>query len=252
MQLWNNKIDPLLKDYVQSILVLSASDPPAPEDLPIFTNGMAALLYTLHNEDHCLSIFGKSVPEDRLTIRDDMTLIAVFFKPFAIGPIFKLSARQLTNESVELNCWNPQKAMALKLQLIPAQSAAEMMEVLHQFILSQVLANQRECGIIQKATDKILENPSADVLAQLLQELNLTERTFQRLFKKYVGITASEYRRICQFQSAFYQLKGRQFDKLTDVAYDNGYFDQSHYIRSFKEFTDTTPNDYLQSGLKKK
>jgi AraC-like DNA-binding protein len=86
----------------------------------------------------------------------------------------------------------------------------------------------------------------------MLQQLNLTERTFQRIFKKYVGITANEYRRICQFQMAFYQLKARQFDKLTDVVYDNGYFDQSHYTRSFKEFTNTTPNEYLQSGLKKK
>ncbi|TSJ47977.1 helix-turn-helix domain-containing protein [Fluviicola chungangensis] len=44
-------------------------------------------------------------------------------------------------------------------------------------------------------------------------------------------------------------MKGGHFEKITDVAYANGYFDQSHYIRSFKEFTNTTPNGYLQSGL---
>ena len=169
-----------------------------------------------------------------------------------MGPVFKLSAQQLRNEAIPLNRWNAQKAMALTIQLAHAQATAEKMKVLQQFILSQVTANQRECMIIRYATDKILENPEADVLAQMLHELNLTERTFQRAFKKYVGITASEYRRICQFQLAFYQLKSGQFDKLTDVAYANGYFDQSHYTRSFKEFTEITPNDYLQFGLKKK
>jgi AraC-like DNA-binding protein len=97
-----------------------------------------------------------------------------------------------------------------------------------------------------------MEDSNTDVLSLLLEELNLTERTFQRIFKKYVGITANEYRRICQFYFAFSQLKGGHFEKLTDVAYTNGYFDQSHYIRSFKEFTATTPNEYLQSGLNKK
>ena len=252
MQRWYNKIDPALKASIQTILILDSTDPPEPEDLPIFTNGMPALLCTCQNKENHLTLFGKAVPTERWAEWGNATLIAFFFKPFAIGPVFKLPAQQLKNEAVELNRWNPQKAMALTIQLTYARSTAEKMEVLHQFVLSQVTANQRECAIIGYATDKILENPEADVLAQMLQELKLTERTFQRIFKKYVGITASEYRRICQFQLAFYQLKSGQFDKLTDVAYANGYFDQSHYIRSFKEFTETTPHDYLQFGLKKK
>lgn len=252
MQRWYNQIDPLLKNYVQSVLVLDKADPITPDDLPIFTNGMPALLCTAQNTDHRLTLFGQAVPAERWTVNDDTTLIAFFFKPFAIGPVFKLSARELKNEPVELNCWSPQKAMALIIQLTHAQTAAQKMEALQHFVLTQVTANQRECALIKYATDNILENPNADVLTHLLQELNLTERTFQRIFKKYVGITPNEYRRICQFQMAFFQLKSGQFDKLTDVAYDNGYFDQSHYIRSFKEFTATTPNDYLQFGLKKK
>ncbi|WP_346316225.1 helix-turn-helix domain-containing protein [Chitinophaga sp. YIM B06452] len=252
MQQWHNKLDPVLKDFIQAILILDSADPPGPEDLPIFTNGMPALLCTSQNNENRLSLYGTTVPTERWAEWRNATLIAFFFKPFAMGPVFKLSARQLKNEAVGLNRWNAQKAMALTIQLAYARSTAEKMELLQQFILSQVAANQRECAIIRYATDKILENPEADVLAHMLHELNLTERTFQRIFKKYVGITASEYRRICQFQLAFYQLKSRQFDKLTDVAYANGYFDQSHYIRSFKEFTATTPNDYLQFGLKKK
>ena len=252
MQQWHNKIDPILKDFIQAILILDTADPPRPEDLPIFTNGMPALLLTSQKQENHLSLYGKTVPTEKWTEWGNATLIAFFFKPFAMGPVFKLSAQQLRNEAIPLNRWNAQKAMALTIQLAHAQATAEKMKVLQQFLLSQVTANQRECMIIRYATDKILENPEADVLAQMLHELNLTERTFQRAFKKYVGITASEYRRICQFQLAFYQLKSGQFDKLTDVAYANGYFDQSHYTRSFKEFTGITPNDYLQFGLKKK
>lgn len=252
MQQWYSQVDPVLKDYVQTILVLDHTDPPAPDDLPILTNGMPALLCTSQGDNHQTTLFGKAIPSERLVIQDHTTVIAVFFKPFVISAAFKLSARALQQEAVELNCWNAQKAMALNLQLIHARTAAAKMEVLHHFILSQVKTNHRDCAIIRYATDIMLEDPDIDVLAKLLQQLNLTERTFQRIFKKYVGITPNEYRRICQFQLAFYQLKSGQFDKLTDVAYANGYFDQSHYIRSFKEFTDTTPNDYLQFGLRKK
>lgn len=252
MQQWHNKIDSILKDYIQTILVLDYSDPPGPDDLPIFTNGMPALFCTAQNNHHRLALFGNSVHAEKFTIHENISQIAIFFKPFAIGPIFKLSAQELKNAPIELDSWSPQKAMALNIQLIHAPSIAERIEVLLNFVLSEFLANQRECEIIRMATDKILENPDTDILTQLLQDLNLGARTFQRMFKKYVGISANEYRRICQFQLAFYQLRGRQFDKLTDIAYDNGYFDQSHYIRSFKEFTELTPQEYLQFGLKKK
>ncbi|MES3019615.1 MAG: helix-turn-helix transcriptional regulator [Bacteroidota bacterium] len=83
----------------------------------------------------------------------------------------------------------------------------------------------------------------------IIEEQNLTERTLQRMFKKFVGITPTQFRRICQFQQSFGQLRGGHFSKVSDVAFDNHFSDQSHFIRSFKEFTDTTPNDYLKKGL---
>jgi AraC-like DNA-binding protein len=88
-----------------------------------------------------------------------------------------------------------------------------------------------------------------EILSATLENLNISIRTFQRIFKKYVGVTPSQYRRICQFQFSFAQLRAKQFNKLTDVAFDNGFADQSHFIRSFREFTQITPQDYIRSGL---
>lgn len=62
MQRWYNNIDPALKDAIQSVLILDSADPPGPEDLPIFTNGMPALLCTFLNKEHRLSLFGMTIP----------------------------------------------------------------------------------------------------------------------------------------------------------------------------------------------
>lgn len=241
-----------LAQYVQTILVFDNNSHGESSDLPLFTKGMPALLCKTENNNNSITIFGQSVPDEKWTVEGKDTLIAFLFKPFSIGAIFKVPAKKLKEQPIELPLWNAQNAMALNLQLAHATSLAERMEILDHFIFTQIQNNQRECDIIRYATDSLMQNPNTDSLPQLLQDLNLTERTFQRIFKSYVGITASEYRRVCQFYFAFLQLKGGHFEKLTDVAYDNGYFDQSHYIRSFKGFTDTTPGEYLAAGLPRK
>ncbi|MBL7727767.1 MAG: helix-turn-helix transcriptional regulator [Dinghuibacter sp.] len=234
------KVHPLLSEYVRSVLVFDNETESSA--LPLFTNGMSALLCKANNH---ITLFGQTVPVEEW----NETIAAFFFRPFSLATVFKIPAQNLKANPVPLDLWNAQKAMAVHIQLYHAPSTPEKVDVLARFICTQIEKNKRECAIIRYATDAIMHNANTDILAQLPEQLNVTERTFQRIFKKYVGITASEYRRICQHCFAFSHLKSGHFNKLADVAYANGYFDQSHYIRSFKEYTNTTPNEYLQSGL---
>lgn len=243
------KVDRRLTDYVRTVLVCEDRSDAESSDLPLFTKGMPALLCRITKEGCQTTIFGRSVPDNKWAVERNATLIVFFFKPFVLGTIFKLSAQKMKENPIELDHLGTSKTKRLNVQLSSLKPTKEKIDILNHFLLSQIQKNQRECDIIRYATDKLLQNSDANSLSKILKELCLTERTFQRVFKKYLGLSPNQYRRICQFQVTFLQLKGRHFCKQTDVAYNNAYFDQSHYIRSFKEFTGTTPNEYLQNGL---
>jgi AraC-like DNA-binding protein len=244
-----------LAEYVRTILVLEGSATADTHDLPIFTNGMPTLLCKTEKDISGfekivqLTLFGNSIPSDCWAMNNHTTIIAYFFKPFTLASLFKCSNKELTTNPVDLSSWSPHKFNALKTQLIYAGTTAQKIEVLNHLLIQQRIENKELYETVQHATDKILHNPANDILPELLKELNLNERTFQRIFKKYVGITPTQYRRICQFQFSFDQIRSNQFDKMSDVAFDNGFSDQSHFIRTFKEFTQITPNEYLQKGL---
>ena len=258
MNHWYQTPNHLLSGYIRTVLILEGFSQPAPGNLPLFTNGMPALFCKTEKESSGneniiqLGLFGRSVPEEYWNVNGDITIIAYFFRPFAIATTFNIPANKLNKEPIDLSSWSPHKTNALKTQLIYASSTSQKVEVLNNLLIHQLTQNKKECEIIQNITDHIIYNPGTEILSEVLEKFKLNERTFQRIFKKYVGITASQYRRICQFQVSFAQLREKNFDKLTDVAYDNGFADQSHFIRSFKEFTQITPNDYLRSGLKDK
>jgi len=258
MKHWYQQPHKLIADYVRTVLILEGFSESDIAGLPIFTNGMSALFCKTEKDQSGneniiqLALFGKSVPEEHWSVNTNETIIAYFFKPFALASLFNTNAAKLIDSPIDLGNWHAHKTNALKTQLIYAQSTSRKIEVLDNLLVQQLQQNKRECEIIKYTTDQIMVDPGTEILSEMLSKLDLNERTFQRMFKKYVGVTPNQYRRICQFQLSFYQLRSKDFNKLTDIAYDNGFADQSHFIRSFKEFTQITPNDYLKSGLKDK
>ncbi|HMQ08875.1 MAG TPA: helix-turn-helix domain-containing protein [Saprospiraceae bacterium] len=64
-----------------------------------------------------------------------------------------------------------------------------------------------------------------------------------RLFNEWFGLSAHSYQKLLKFISATESLHNPTF-KLTDIGFENGFYDQPHFIRTFHEFAGMTPGEY--------
>lgn len=253
MKVTNNIPGEKISEYVHSILVIENYQVTNPFILPLYANGSPTLLFqtakgTIKGNTNNLTLFGQTVFPETLTIKDNFTLIAYFFKPFALFSLFGVSAQELTDNPIDLNLLAPKKTLELREQLLNADSAETMIGLLDNYIYSLIVKVRADFQLIKFATAEIANYSFKEALVKVRNELYITERTFQRMFEKNIGIAPNLYRRICQFNSAFQQLNHKRFINLSDIAFENGYADQSHYIRAFKEFTGITPKEYLNFG----
>ena len=242
-----------IAEFIDSILVIEENNVKGTFSLPLFANGKPTLLFqttkgVIKNNSNHLTLFGQTTLPDQITFTDNFTLIAYFFKPFALTPLFGLSAQELTDNPISLNLVQQQSARLLQEELLNVSTIKEMLGILNDFVFFLTTKIQTYNNLIKYATQLITENPSKEILKKAQDKLYVTERTFQRIFEDKVGISPNQYRRIVQFNSAFQQLNHRQFIQLSDIAFNNGYADQSHFIRAFKEFTNLTPKEYLNLG----
>jgi AraC-like DNA-binding protein len=72
---------------------------------------------------------------------------------------------------------------------------------------------------------------------------NLSERHLRRLCKEHLGLKAEDFLLYRKYLSALQHLHMPD-TSLTQVAYESGFYDQSHFIREFKAFTGLTPGAY--------
>ncbi|MEI2264322.1 AraC family transcriptional regulator [Erwinia sp. CGal63] len=78
---------------------------------------------------------------------------------------------------------------------------------------------------------------------QLAALTGYTCRTLQRQFRQDTGLSPKAFSRILRCQSALGAMH-RSGCSSSDLAFDLGFSDQSHFLREFKRFVSTTPCDF--------
>lgn len=97
---------------------------------------------------------------------------------------------------------------------------------------------------IREAIVEIMTTKGQKNIQAIADKQNLNLRTFERRFLKETGLSPKQFAKIIQFNASLEQLSIKDYTKLTDIVYENGFADQSHFIRVFKAFTGKTPKNF--------
>lgn len=249
---------PAIANYVSNIVVIENNNIYREAVLPLIANGYPSITFQITDTGLLLNsqmnmdslvLYGQNTKPIELHTRGYVIIIAYFLYPHMLKALFGIDGKELTNICIDLDFTEPARSMSLKEQLLNAIILDKRLQLMNSYVLK--LADRYKPGInstIAFATRAIQKSKDLVSLTQVQEELFVTERTLQRMFELHVGISPKTFSRICQFHSALQQLSQNQFTEMTDVAFESGYADQSHLIRTFKEFTNYTPLEYLKSA----
>ena len=98
-------------------------------------------------------------------------------------------------------------------------------------------------NVIERICETIKLHQEEIIVSEIGKILEISQRSLQIKFKIATGLTIKNYIQILKFRKSVDQMVNSDLEKLklTDVALYNKYFDQSHFIKKFKDVTKTTP-----------
>ncbi|WP_426059258.1 DUF6597 domain-containing transcriptional factor [Hymenobacter sp. B1770] len=187
-------------------------------------------------------LYGQTTRASVIATEGPFQTLGICFEPSALTAVFGLDAADLTNTCLDLTLLGGSQAKSLAEQLTTISSVRDRVDQLAAFLRSNAVQHHaRVDDRIRQSLAQLTGSGGRIPLLALQRELGLSERSMQRKFKHCVGISPQLFARICRFQASLAQLHARQYEKLSDLAFEQEYADQSHHIRAFREFAGASP-----------
>lgn len=243
-----------LSPYVRSILLLENKEDESETRLPFYADGFPGIIFhdagnrmRVHphsKELSALFFYGQTIHPIEIRIKGRFNLIIFQLYPFVARSLFDINMLTITDECKDIT---ELLTPAIPIDL-PETDIDKRLNSISEALLN--LVNQKSRAFdacIRLAIEKILLSKGQINLKELAYDLGISSRSLERKFFQVTALRPKQFSRIIQFQSSLVQLSVKDYNKLTDIVYENGYADQSHFIRVFKSFTGKIPSRFLKT-----
>jgi AraC-like DNA-binding protein len=179
-----------------------------------------------------------------IDISENFEVIGVELFPYSLQTFFGIPAQAFLNQFPDLYSVIDSDDLQYSDCIINANNAQEGIAIISRFL--ELKIGEFTNPEIIFAVKKIIERQGILNIKKLADDCCRSQRHFERKFKELTGFTAKTFSRIIRFNSlrnnANYKNKS-----LTDIALDFGYFDQSHFINEFREFSGYSPKAFFSN-----
>ncbi|MFC3199538.1 DUF6597 domain-containing transcriptional factor [Parapedobacter deserti] len=172
--------------------------------------------------------------------------IAICFYPHGFANFVNTPLEKLVDKEVPVaELFGQLAANTLEQQIIQAIDTQERIELIEAFLLRKLNDKATISNIVKSTVDTLLKTNGSTAI-KVISEDNLSKRRLlERHFKKQIGISPKQLSKVIRLQATLQMLLNQKSETLTEIAYENEYFDQNHFIKDFKEFIGITPKELL-------
>jgi AraC-like DNA-binding protein len=185
-----------------------------------------------------------------LQCNGNLAVFSVVFRPEGLMKFFNIPLNELYNKNIPLKFINDRFEQSIHTRILDNNSFQKRIGIIENYLTGILFENINnfEFKRINHAVNIIRQSQGIISIETIASEVCLSRKQFERKFTEYVGATPKQYLKTIRLQlSLFLKARNRALS-LTELAFDCGYYDQSHFINEFKFQTGLTPRQYFDNN----
>ena len=171
--------------------------------------------------------------------------ILVYFTEIGFTHFASPPAHELFNLSLSLeDIFDKIRVSEVEEKLSIATTDKQRIKIVERFLVSQLKDIQTD-KLIVEAIQLIYRSNGTIRIKELNEKLHISPSPFEKRFRRIVGTTPKKFASIVRFNTVLCSMDNTK--TLTEICYENNFFDQAHFIKDFKQFTGDTPENFKRS-----
>lgn len=172
-------------------------------------------------------------------------IFGVYLYPYTLKSLLNIPVSEFTGAMPALDILWGTEGRILEEQIMLASSSAERISVMTRFLENLLFRNLHTETPVEKMIRTLVHASYIPPVHEFASHISLSTRQMERKFKEYSGFPPKLYTRILRFQQAIKHYGNMQQKKLSDIGLECGYYDQSHFIHEFRQFSGYHPSTFF-------
>lgn len=171
-------------------------------------------------------------------------VFGIKFRPGGFFPFYQRPVSTLLNRAIPLAQVFGNDVTALETTIERCEDHQEMIRATEGFLMERLPPEDERVRLIDRIVERAASHGAITHVADLAAEFNLSVRSLQRLFHRYVGVGPKWVISRFRMQEAVARIEDEGFASFAQLAHELGYFDQAHFVREFKRIVGESPREY--------
>ena len=169
---------------------------------------------------------------------------AIKLQPWALSQLFDIRMGELNNRVISISSSLKEVIRPIiDFSSNPELSFVQKVSAIETWFYDYINAKEIITPKGLEAVRLIILSKGETPLKEIQDKCSISERGLERFFKSHIGLTPKRYSRIIRFSNIFKLVQDPNFN-WQDITFLSGFYDQSHFIKNFKEFTGEEPSKY--------
>ncbi len=191
---------------------------------------------------------GHLVSSALLHFSGELKMFGIKFYPWATASLYKMPAYELNNLRIPVSeimgSW-VNEYQNLMMQELNKGNYLCVVRQLEKVLQCKLTTPPNHQKMIKNCFEKIYASHGKVSVENASSETGYSSRYIQKLFERYKGKSFQYYCRLSRLHYALQFSKRADKTKFTELAYEAGYYDQSHFIKDFTGFAGLTPSAFF-------